>query len=177
VDSNRSNCNSLVVQSFCSAIEEELLEYYKLIAVLESQIKSSISTSNPLSLRRLLVWNIDPLQRLKSISSLIFSVAGTKGGQFLSIINSHLSHGDPLLRSFVSTLLVKICVPLFSMIKSWIFDGLIVDPYQEFFVLVDTQKPLDLLWSKKYTLSESMLPSFISISLAKKVTPSFVTIN
>jgi gamma-tubulin complex component 3 len=146
-----------------------LLEYYKLIAVLENQIKSSVNNSNQLSLRRLLVWNIEPLQRMKSISLLISSIQGSKGGQFLSIVNSHLNHGDPILQSFITSLLSKISRPMFEMIKSWIFDGQIIDPYQEFFVVGDSQKSLDMLWYKKYQIRENMIPSFISSALAKKV--------
>ena len=55
-------------QSFCSALSQELTEYYRLIAVLEAQQSQGESS---LTLRRLAVWTHDPLERMKMLGILV----------------------------------------------------------------------------------------------------------
>lgn len=68
----------LVGQSFCAALQLELTEYYRLIAVFESQQKQFFDEglgeetgTNTLTLRRLLVWTYTPLLRLKTLAALV----------------------------------------------------------------------------------------------------------
>ncbi len=58
------------------------------------------------------------------------------------------------------------------MIKVWILEGQLADPYHEFFVASDAQVTLDRLWRDKYTLRGDMIPSFIGTELANKVSAS-----
>ena len=58
----------LCFQSFCSALALELTEYYRLIAVLEAQQSTG---PQALTLKRLLVWTYDPLNRLKWLAVLV----------------------------------------------------------------------------------------------------------
>lgn len=57
-----------LLQSFCSALSQELTEYYRLIAVLEAQQSQAESS---LTLRRLAVWTHDPLERMKMLGILV----------------------------------------------------------------------------------------------------------
>jgi len=65
----------LVGQSFCAAIQKELTEYYRLVAVLEGQENqedAGISNSGAgLTLRRLMIWTFDPLLRMKALATLV----------------------------------------------------------------------------------------------------------
>ena len=68
----------LVGQSFCAALQQELTEYYRLIAVFEAQQQhltdaglGDETCSNSLTLRRLLVWTYTPLLRLKTLAALV----------------------------------------------------------------------------------------------------------
>lgn len=68
----------LVGQSFCAALQLELTEYYRLIAVFEAQQQQFTDAglgyetcSNSLTLRRLLVWTYTPLLRLKTLAALV----------------------------------------------------------------------------------------------------------
>lgn len=69
---NNVSCKSLVGQSLCAAIQKELKEYYKLIAVLEAQIekqiKSEIVTEQSLTLKRVLVWTYECNRKLKLLN-------------------------------------------------------------------------------------------------------------
>ena len=70
----------LVGQSFCAAIEKEIIEYYRLIAVLEAQLNQENSetliASDQLTLRRLVVWTHDPLLRMKALTTLVDQCKG-----------------------------------------------------------------------------------------------------
>ena len=65
-DSVNTNVNQ-VTQSLCFAIQAELTEYYRLLAVLDSQrINYSCDDSaNYLNLRKLYLWVQEPLERMK----------------------------------------------------------------------------------------------------------------
>lgn len=74
----------LVGQSFCAALQLELTEYYRLIAVFEAQQQhltdaglGGETCSNSLTLRRLLVWTYTPLLRLKTLAALVEICKGT----------------------------------------------------------------------------------------------------
>lgn len=55
------------------------------------------------------------------------------------------------------------------MLKRWISEGELDDPYGEFFVAIDPSVTEEELWQRKYTLRADMLPPFISPELAQKV--------
>ena len=65
----------LVGQSFCAAIQKELTEYYRLVAVLEAQGNQEddgvIQQGGGLTLRRLMIWTYDPLLRMRALASLV----------------------------------------------------------------------------------------------------------
>ncbi|KAL7749198.1 Microtubule-nucleating Tub4p (gamma-tubulin) complex component [Sorochytrium milnesiophthora] len=175
----------LVGQSFCSALRKELAEYYRLIAVLESQIASASPekgddkdddgndeepsatatkslTQRGLTLKRLLVWSVDPLCRLQIAVSLVDSCHDHKGGALVSIVHTYVHHGDPTVSSFA-------CEPFFTMLRAWVHEGELVDPYDEFFVAVQPGFKEDQWWKSKYTCRAAMIPEFMSKGLAKKV--------
>jgi gamma-tubulin complex component 3 len=92
LDFERENSNDTMLQSFCSSLQREMNDYYKLIAVLEAQISKSegrdpsflsddLDTSlstNSLTLKRLVVWMRDSLQRLRLMSVLIDACQGNE---------------------------------------------------------------------------------------------------
>lgn len=55
------------------------------------------------------------------------------------------------------------------MLNCWIFDGELIDNSLEFFIACDESSKLEKLWKSKYSIRNSMLPSFISKELAQKV--------
>ncbi len=171
--SNIQLTGGLVVQSFAAAIENELLSYYKLIASLESQITEKSSVT----LRQLMVWTLEPMERLKMMAIIVDSCKGVKGGALLGMIQSYAKHGDPLIRSFVQSVLNSACVPFFNTIKSWVFEGELEDPFQEFFVEVNLEVPIESMWFKRYSLRHNMLPGFVSVEFGAKILKIGKTIN
>ena len=68
----------LVGQSFCAALQLELTEYYRLVAIFEAQHQQLTDAglgyetcSSSLTLRRLLVWTYTPMLRLKTLAALV----------------------------------------------------------------------------------------------------------
>lgn len=67
----------LVGQSLCAALQHELTEYYKLIAILEAQIEKQIADKSlnndqqTLTLKRLQIWTLDCTQKLRLMSMLV----------------------------------------------------------------------------------------------------------
>lgn len=149
------------------------------------------------SLKKLHVWMCTPIQRLKCLAavadtcqglrddhqynkkkSLFFKIIlGKKGGQLLSILYMHSQHGDPLQQSILYPLLYNCTIPIRDMIVEWICNGIINDPYQEFFVSTDKMVNEEKLWYDKYTLRVPMIPSFISMEQAKKIWITGKSIN
>ena len=101
-----------------------------------------------------------------------------KGGALVDRVHSFTAHGDPYVRSFAHKLLTQITRPWYEMLKTWIYEGQLRDPFQEFFV---REKAADhdarynntttktSAWEGKYSLEQSMVPGFIGEQVARKV--------
>eukprot|EP01018_Ginkgo_biloba_P005129 Gb_19455 [translate_table: standard] len=172
-----------VGQAFCAALQEELSDYYKLLAVLEAQVHNPIpfisETNNPanyLSLRRLLVWFAEPTVRMRLMAVLVDDCKNSRGGAMAGAIHMHAQHGDPLVRDFMRRLLRMVCSPLFEMVRSWVLEGELNDIYSEFFVVGQAVKA-EALWRDGYQLHNGMLPSFIPEPLAKRILRTGKSIN
>jgi len=165
--------SSLVAQAFVANLSSELREYHRLISVIEQQE----NLPGTVSLKKLHVWLCTPIQRLKCLAAIADSCHGKKGGQLLSILYMHSQHGDPLQQSILYPLLYNCTIPIRDMIVEWISNGIINDPYQEFFVSTDKSVGEEKLWYDKYTLRVPMIPSFITMEQAKKIWITGKSIN
>lgn len=172
----------LVGQSFCAALQQELTEYFRLIAVLESQLQEELDqgiglSTSGVTLRRLVVWTFDPLIRLKSLAALVDVCKGKKGGALASSIYSYMQHGDPFVRSLIKHILTMVAQPIYATLLRWIYDGELEDMHDEFFVAADPTVKNDRLWHDKYSLRKSMIPTFISTDQARKILLTGKSIN
>jgi gamma-tubulin complex component 3 len=163
----------LYQQSFISSIQDEIQEYYRLLAILESQVdRKNVDgqfTSEQLSLKRLYVWIGEPLIKMRLILSLLETCKSCKGGQIISAVHKYAEHGDPLVHEFVQRLLKKLTSPFYNMVHDWIYQGELQDPYNEFFIAQNDDTDMESQWKSKFSLRESMLPTYIPYVLAKKV--------
>ncbi|XP_076356423.1 gamma-tubulin complex component 3 homolog isoform X1 [Tachypleus tridentatus] len=175
----------LVGQSFVASLKEELSEYYRLLAVLESQLQHNVSTEEPyantqsgsLTLRQLMVWTLDPFVRMKQLAALVDACRSQRGGALASTLYSYLHHADPSIRGLVKYILSVVVQPIYRMLSHWIFSGELEDVYHEFFVAVNPSVPNISLWHEKYSLRKTMVPSFLTMSQAKKVLSTGKAIN
>ncbi|CAF0954055.1 unnamed protein product [Didymodactylos carnosus] len=162
-----SPTTGLVSQAFVANLSSELREYHRLLG-------NVFDPTGPVSLKKLHVWLSTPMQRLKSIASISELC---QGGALLSLLYTHQQHGDPLQQSTVYPLLYNCTVPIRDMIVEWICNGIINDPYQEFFVSVDKKIDDEKLWYEKYSLRTSMIPSFLTEEQAEKIWITGKSIN
>ena len=135
-----------------------------MIAVLESQ-RSKYTPDEPanyLNLKKLFLWVQEPLERMKWLAVIIDSVQNLKGGAVCSAINSYVLNGSPSTKQFISRILKEVSSPILSMIKQWMIEGDINDPFGEFFVEINPLTTDDKLWTEKYKLNYIMIPSFLT---------------
>ncbi|KYR01195.1 spindle pole body component 98 [Tieghemostelium lacteum] len=178
----------LTNQSFCSSINDELVEFYRLITILESQINRNLlmihNNNNNinnritdkeyqienLTLKRMFVWIQEPLKKLKVIVSLIDSVGyQMKGGEILSVIEMQSKHGDQVICDLVKTIQIKTSQPVFAMIKTWIFEGILQDPFKEFFIQQNHSLPNERIWKERFVLAPKLIPCFLSLIISKRI--------
>ncbi|KAJ3111746.1 Gamma-tubulin complex component 3 [Physocladia obscura] len=154
----------LVRQGFCVAIQKKLTSHFHLITQLEDQFtKADLAgkkdfASKGLSLKRLLVWIHEPLLKLRVVSVLVDMSVGLRGGALLRVVHASTNHGD-----------LFISVPFYQMLKRWLFEGELNDPFQEFFVVQDRSVDEAHMWRNQYVLKKEMIPSFFNRSVSKKV--------
>ncbi|EFC50155.1 predicted protein, partial [Naegleria gruberi] len=179
VDSGTLNItsNGLIVQSLCAAIDKELVDYYKTISTLETHIESQENTNTPVTFRRLAVWAIEPTEIMKNLAVLADSCKFKKGGILISTIFTFLKHGDPLVQQLFVRILDHTSSPIFRMLKSWVIDGELEDPYAEFFIKSNPNIGIDKLWALKYSIDVDMVPLYIDKQLAEKILRTGKTIN
>ncbi|CAG8620802.1 16217_t:CDS:10, partial [Racocetra persica] len=163
----------LVGQAFCSALQRELTEYYRFIAVLEAQVAKVADgqqvESHGTSLKRLFVWTQESLLKLRMMSVLVECCKQVRGGALVSTIYNYTNHGDPFIQQFINNTLEEVSRPFFEMLQRWIYGGELEDPFEEFFVACDPNVEEEDLWQSKYTIRPDMQPTFISSLLAKKI--------
>ncbi|KND88868.1 Spindle pole body component alp6 [Tolypocladium ophioglossoides CBS 100239] len=181
----KTPAQGLLGQSLRSAISSELRSYLSLIATLEAQIRralSSLDESAPrggignagVTLKRCVVWTREATMGLRLMSLIAEESKSKKGGKLISLIHSFSSsHGDPVVAAFAERLLGSFTRPFYDILRHWIYDGELLDPYLEFFVR--EQAPSDdaakknNVWEDKYELDRDMIPSIMTQDFARKV--------
>ncbi|EXJ95602.1 hypothetical protein A1O1_00724 [Capronia coronata CBS 617.96] len=180
----------LIDQSLRSAINDELRSYLTLVASLESEIRQALATIEDshdlkaarmigVTLKRCLVWTRDATMGLRLMKLIVEDSRQKRGGQMISLIHSlSSSHGDPFVASFAERLLSRVARPFYEMLRHWIYDGELIDPFHEFFIIepdpssqpaIDHRHVATSVWEEKYKVDSSLVPSIISPEFARKV--------
>lgn len=55
------------------------------------------------------------------------------------------------------------------MLRRWIVDGQLEDPFHEFFIVADANVAEEDMWRSKYNIEQSLLPLFIGDDVAKQI--------
>ena len=156
----------LIEQSFVASLQSELTDYLRWVSVIEAQ---HLQSPDDLTLHRLWLAVQQPLSRLITLATLSGSAATLHGGALLTCLANAQQHGSSMVQSLVRKLLHASCAPLFQLIQHWLRQGDIHDTHSEFFIAVDQSVPAIRLWTDKYRLRRSMLPSFIPLSVAEQI--------
>ncbi|KAE8135796.1 Spc98 family-domain-containing protein [Aspergillus pseudotamarii] len=183
-----SSSGGLLNQSLRAALSNELRSYLGLVATLEGEIRRALAapgaSTSPASvaktgvtLKRCIVWTRDATMALRLMSVIVEEAQNKKGGQLISMIHGFsTSHGDPFVCALAEKLLAHVTRPFYDMLRLWIYDGELSDPYQEFFVVepeisssADPRRIATSVWEDKYKLDDDLVPSIITQDFAKKV--------
>ncbi|KAL3453754.1 Spc98 family-domain-containing protein [Aspergillus insuetus] len=171
-------------QSLRAALANELRSYLGLVATLEGEIRRALAApggpnglKSAVTLKRCVIWTRDATMALRLMSLIVEEAQNKKGGQLISLIHGFsTSHGDPFVCNFAEKLLAHVTRPFYDMLRLWIYDGELSDPYKEFFVVepelrpsTDPRRLATSVWEDKYTLEDAMVPSIITQDFAKKV--------
>ena len=134
-------------QALVHAVQEELTDYYRLVAVLEAHLsgkqqqqqqrqqglpceKGGVGSGGALTLRRLVVWVAEPLERMRLLATVCDAAVGLRGGALASSLRAHARHGDPFVAQFMGSLVARVAAPLFWMIRCWVLEGTLEDLHQ-----------------------------------------------
>ncbi|RDW86302.1 tubulin gamma complex associated family protein [Aspergillus mulundensis] len=174
----------LISQSLRAALANELRSYLGLVATLEGEIRRALAAPQELgvpksgvTLKRCVIWTRDATMALRLMSLIVEEAKNKKGGQLISLIHGFsTSHGDPFVCNFAEKLLAHVTRPFYNMLRLWIYDGELSDPYKEFCVVepefrpsTDPRRIATSVWEDKYKLEDDMVPSIITKDFAKKV--------
>ncbi|KAJ6539390.1 gamma-tubulin complex, component 3 [Mycena capillaripes] len=140
----------MIEQSLCHHLQAQLTEYYRLIAILESQMSASSNRApndldgqsfreeeTGLTLRRLDVWINEWRLRMRMMSVCVEGARDAQGGALVNLIHGYTDNGDPFVRKFTDQLLEEVSKPFFATLHKWLFSGELYDPFAEFFVAMD----------------------------------------
>ncbi|KAJ4309489.1 Microtubule-nucleating Tub4p (gamma-tubulin) complex component [Fusarium piperis] len=184
----KTPAKGLLGQSLRAAIGSELKSYLSLIATLEGQIRRALASLDEeapragigkagVTLKRCVVWTREATMGLRLMSLISEESEKKKGGQLVSLIHSFSSsHGDPVVAAFAERLLGSFTRPFYDILRHWIYDGELSDPFQEFFVREQAAskdpskaKGTGNVWEDKYEIATDMIPSIITQDFAQKV--------
>ena len=156
----------LVSHALSASLRAILQEYLVLVAQLEHQF-----ASRKLTLLRAWYYLQPALHSLTRLEHLCSQASHARGGALLGVLHRAWScAGDAASRGLYGSLLSAGCVPYFSMLSSWLTQGVLADPYEEFMVRGDLglrKENLrrdfnDTYWDERYTIRKAMMPDFLA---------------
>lgn len=159
-------------QGYIAALQKELTQYYGMLAILQEDLnrqRRERSTGDRLTLKKLRLWLAGPMERLQWLALISESCKELKGGALATVVYDYTTNGHPENRKLAQELLRSACIPLQQALIRWLIDGEIVDPNCEFFIEEISEVSFDQLWHQKYRIRRSMLPGFVSDTMAKRI--------
>ncbi|XP_075981884.1 gamma-tubulin complex component 3 isoform X1 [Anticarsia gemmatalis] len=154
-------------EGLVASIRDELTEYYRSVALLQSQAYDSEGGGS--TLRRVCVWAQEPLHRLTWLANIAHAAHHKKGGELASCVHKFVRHGDERVATLARRLLTALTYPLLLMLTRWLLHGEIDDRFNEFFIESRSGVPIDRMWHDKYRVREWMVPSFMSREQAAQI--------
>ncbi|XP_055531465.1 gamma-tubulin complex component 3 [Wyeomyia smithii] len=158
-------------QGYMSALQRELTQYYGMLAILQEDLNRQRreSDGDRLTLKKLRLWLAGPMERLQWLALISDSCKELKGGALATVVYDYTTTGHPENRKCALELLRAACVPLQHALIRWLINGEIVDPNCEFFIEEIGEVGFDQLWHQKYRIRRSMLPVFVTETMARHI--------
>lgn len=157
----KSNQVSLANSALAQCIQNELSEYYRLIALLKQD--------QEINLKKIYLWTVEPIEKMKWLSIISEAAETLKGNEVISSLYSYCTLGTGSIKSMIFKALDLVSISLVDMIALWIQEGEINDPYSEFFIIKDDLVDEQNFWNLKFALQAELVPNFFSKDLVEKI--------
>ncbi|XP_058743700.1 gamma-tubulin complex component 2-like isoform X2 [Vicia villosa] len=168
VESRSQFQNGLVNHAFSAALREFLLDYQALVAQLEHQFRLG-----RLSLQGLWFYCQPMLRSMQALSTVIQKASANSfsGSAVLNLLQSQAKAmaGDNAVRLLLEKMTQCASRAYMSILERWVYEGVIDDPYGEFFIAEDKSLQKESLtkdydakyWRQRYSLKDG-IPSFLA---------------
>jgi gamma-tubulin complex component 2 len=122
-----------------------------------------------------------PAQSLRALALLLNDLDDKRGCPALTEISRYLASfkGSQQIRKLLQFIFQSSAIPLLNFVEKWIYDGVVDDPFDEFFIRInDTISPEVLgpeyegqFWQRRFEVVEDRVPkgSFLSKSAIEKI--------
>ncbi|XP_055309975.1 gamma-tubulin complex component 2 homolog [Sitodiplosis mosellana] len=161
-----SKAHNQILQALSEILQSILNDYRISITQLEKE-----HTKNILNLHKLLYLVRPNMQTLSILAELIEKImrSDLQGGSILSLLFDEitLQTGDQMSQRMLIELTERASVPYIEMLERWLLKGVIIDPYNQFFVTdnvhlirmenYDTAR----YWECQYTIKSERIPRFL----------------
>ena len=107
---------------------------------------------------------------MEALKKLVIEAGNKKGGALLNVIyRLMINSSDKSIRDLFEFILEKASVPYITILKKWIFEGILDDHFEEFIVKENTEFKKEqvsedlnnLFWLERFTFREDMIPNFL----------------
>ncbi|KAH9698232.1 gamma-tubulin complex component 2 [Citrus sinensis] len=174
VESRSQFKNGLVNHAFAASLRALLLDYEAMVAQLEHQFRLG-----RLSIQGLWFYCQPMLGSMQAVSAVIHKASANNftGSAVLNLLQSQAKAmaGDNTVRSLLEKMTQCASNAYLGILERWVYEGVIDDPYGEFFIAEDksllkeslTQDYDAKYWRQRYSLKDG-IPSFLA-NIAGKI--------
>ncbi|OEL21862.1 Gamma-tubulin complex component 2 [Dichanthelium oligosanthes] len=168
VESRSHFKNGLVNHALAAALRAFLLDYQAMVAQLEHQFRLG-----RLSVQGLWFFCQRMMSSLNALAVLVEKATSnnTSGSATLNLLQSQAKAmgGDSAVRSLLEKMTEYASAAYLRMLERWVYEGVIDDPYGEFFIAENKSLQKESLtqdydakyWQQRYSLKEG-IPSFLT---------------
>lgn len=165
-----SKVNNQILQALSEVLQSILNDYRVSITQLEKE-----HLKNLLNLHKLLYLIRPNMQTLSILAELVEKIVNSdlQGGSILSLLFDEitLQTGDSMSQKMLIELTERASMPYIEMLERWILKGVIIDPYNQFFIIdneLGNQDDLHMedfdtsrYWECQYTIKTDRIPRFL----------------
>ena len=157
----------LINHALAAVVKELVWEWRLLVSQMES-----ILQDGKLSLHSMWYYCQPSVGMLQAVSDILTKVINQKlhGAEVLNVVYDSLQNnkGDQSKYNVLLSLMKAVCKPYFEMLKGWLYEGKVEDPYNEFLIIKEndiqkeslTENIMSSYWQQCYRLRECV-PNFL----------------
>lgn len=158
IESSSFKNNGISCQYVATVIRSMLNKHLLFVSTLEQKFHT-------LSAQQLISLLLSPdIEKLKAAAVICTNIMRKKGCELFNTLHLFLSHGNKNISEVASEMEKKCFEFIDSLIRSWITQGRVSDPFSEFFILCnDSIRLCSEWWNNRFSLIDnSLLPVMLS---------------